>query len=551
MTRAWLLPLSVLCAFALVPLASAHAELRSAEPAPNGHVDPGVTQITLTFSEAVDHSYTGVDITDLNGTSVTDGPTTFDATRANAIHRSVLPLRDGIYTVAWKALSADSHTVRGGYLFTVGNATLKYAAPVSASDNAGDYSIAATVKEGTARFAFYAGAFIALGAPLYVLLIARVDPPRRLLITIAFAALVGAGGALLGLSFLAARTDSSLIAASSTIAGRSFVWRAGLAALAGVSTVVGLRANVARQRTWLGATLALAAAALFAASLGSHAAADEQYHVTSVTFDALHLWMGALWIGGVVGMLLVLPGENVEDVTRQVSRFSPYAMASVGLVLATGTYASVRHLNHVNDLWTERYGLLVSAKIAILGALVAFGAVHQRVLTPHLQRGGHPNRFRRVLAAEALVMASVLLVAGVLASTSPPAGVVQEGTQGPSLYFELSNSTKRTHVILDIQPNPPVVGLTKIIIAFHPLNPPTLPNGTVAALKLVPPGEKEPGNPTILNQTAPGEWTLENASFTKPGSWKIIVFVQRPDEFARVSFDVPVALPGQTTGGAP
>src|SRR5438094_10652562 len=89
-------------AFALVvaPLASAHADLQSADPPVNGHAPTGITMVTLTFTEdVVRDQYTDADVKDLHQQSVKTGAILFDDAHRNVVRVPVKPLADGVYTV--------------------------------------------------------------------------------------------------------------------------------------------------------------------------------------------------------------------------------------------------------------------------------------------------------------------------------------------------------------------------------------------------------------------------------------------------------------------
>lgn len=534
----------------LAPSAQAHAALRSADPPVNGHADVGVAIVEVRFTEAVERQYTSLDIVNLHGESVAAGSVEFDAASTNVIRLPVTPLKDGIYTVNWRALSADGHTVRGGYLFSVGNATIKYAPPAQAADES-QYTLANAAREGVPKAAYYAGLFLALGAPLFLLVVARDEvTPRRSVLVPALVATVGALAALLGLAFLTSRTDASLAQAIATDAGRSYALRAVfLLVSAAVLAAAGLTRNAGGRRVELVIALALAAASLVATTQGSHAASVKDGRELAILLDGAHLLMGAVWVGGVATFLLILP-QDAERAARLLRRFSPIALTSVLILLATGTLASLRSIPAWNVLWTQDYGRLVSLKTLLLVVLIGFGAAYQRVLAPRLERRTtSPRTFRRALAAEALVMALVLVAAGTLASTAPPRQGVEEGTQGPGLYYEAEKTTAKTHVILQIQPNPPSVGPARILVTLHPLTSGGIPNQTQVALKLTPPGQKETDQNLIMNKTGPTEWTRDDVTFTEAGAWSLLVLVQRPDEYARVTFVVNVTAPGAPQGG--
>src|SRR3954469_18783627 len=100
--------------------ASAHALLLRTEPAPQTTVAQSPRVLSLFFSEAVEVSAGYVRLYDVDGNRVDVGAP--HRTNGNSEVTVSLPqLDDGTYTVVWRAVSADSHPVRGGYLFYVGH----------------------------------------------------------------------------------------------------------------------------------------------------------------------------------------------------------------------------------------------------------------------------------------------------------------------------------------------------------------------------------------------------------------------------------------------
>src|SRR5947209_7183836 len=100
--------------------ASAHALLLRTEPAPQTTVAQSPRVLSLFFSESVEVSAGDVRLYDVDGKSLEVGAP--HRTNGNSEVTVSLPhLDDGTYTVVWRAVSADSHPVRGGFLFYVGH----------------------------------------------------------------------------------------------------------------------------------------------------------------------------------------------------------------------------------------------------------------------------------------------------------------------------------------------------------------------------------------------------------------------------------------------
>lgn len=471
---------------------------------------------------------------------MTAGPTTFP--KGNTFNVQTQPLQDGIYTVTWKALSADTHTTRGSFLISVGNATLRFSSGPFTDET---QAPGGGTLDGFARALYYAGLLLALGVPLFFLVVDRERDPTRLALHVTAAlALLGAAGAVVNLQGLATRTGVDLAKLATSSAGVYLASRAALVALAGLALLGAALTKGERRSTLVGAATMLALAALVATSLGSHAASVSEDRWLSIGLDMLHLLVAGVWVGGVVAFLFALPGATGEQAARMVTRFSPLAMSSVALLLATGTYAGFRHIPEWSDLWTTPYGRFVAAKALLLVPLILLGAYNQRVAHPKLRAGASPGILRRAVALEAGVMALVILAAGALATTSPPQKEADYART--PLILEMENKTDVTHVVVQVTPNPVVIGVQTLTVYLHPLTRDPVPNGTTVQLKVWHENETIPDVTISPDNTGPGEWTTKAGHFTSPGKWNLQVLYQRPDEgFKKFTFAVDVVTPQQ------
>ena len=78
-------------------------------------------------------------------------------------------------------------------------------------------------------------------------------------------------------------------------------------------------------------------------------------------FDWLHLLSGSVWLGGLVGLLVLWftrrpSAAACRCLSVVVPRFSNVALASVLVLLATGTGATIIHMPTVDALWETGYG---------------------------------------------------------------------------------------------------------------------------------------------------------------------------------------------------
>ena len=118
----------------------------------------------------------------------------------------------------------------------------------------------------------------------------------------------------------------------------------------------------------------------------------------SLAADWLHLISGSLWLGGLVGLLVLwraLPADvRVPGLAVCVPRFSNVAFCSVGVLLTTGIIATVLHMPILAALWQTSYGQAILVKAGLLAAAMGLGAVNMLRSTPRLVAAAEPVRRR-------------------------------------------------------------------------------------------------------------------------------------------------------------
>jgi copper resistance protein C len=96
--------------------AHAHAYLDHANPRVGSTVRTAPRQVTLSFSQKLEPSFSSAQVTDAAGARVDQGA----RVSGMQINVSVKPLPPGTYRVHWKVLSVDTHTTEGNFTFRVG-----------------------------------------------------------------------------------------------------------------------------------------------------------------------------------------------------------------------------------------------------------------------------------------------------------------------------------------------------------------------------------------------------------------------------------------------
>ena len=157
-------------------------------------------------------------------------------------------------------------------------------------------------------------------------------------------------------------------------------------------------------------------------SLSGHDAVDAGSSKATELADWVHLSAASLWLGGLLSLAVAVWPVAPELRREAFVSFSRVAVVLVGLVLVAGTYLAIVRVPHLRDLWTQRYGVVLLGKVALVAAAVTWGAVHHFLVRPRLRNSGTPGlgRVGRSLAGESLVGVAVLLAAAVLVDSKPP-----------------------------------------------------------------------------------------------------------------------------------
>ncbi len=143
----------------------------------------------------------------------------------------------------------------------------------------------------------------------------------------------------------------------------------------------------------------------------SHAASAGN-HGLAIGALIFHVGAVSLWVGGVIGLLLINPRERAAS----ISRFSRMALWAAIIVGVSGLLSAWSRLNFLAG-WRTQYGAIVITKVLLFIILLAFGAKHRRALSEKID--GDRQRFR-LLLNESLIMVAAFSLGGWLSTTVPP-----------------------------------------------------------------------------------------------------------------------------------
>ncbi|MFJ6797448.1 copper resistance CopC/CopD family protein [Streptomyces sp. NPDC091268] len=387
--------------FAVAAPASAHAALTASDPKDGAVVATAPAQVTLTFSEQVAMGDDSIRVLDPQGKRIDTGELrdmcSGSIVRYGTALHSGLP--NGTYTVAWQAVSADSHPVAGAFTFSIGAPSAT--AVTLPAQTAGDGPVALAYD--VARYAAYAGFAVLVGGAAFILVCWRRGAAERSLqrlvvrawVTLTVATLVmlvlrnpytGSG------KFADAFDLDGLGAVLETKSGASLVSRLLLLGAAALFIAVlfgayarrlqaeGSAADAKADSDLLfglaigGAVVACGVAATWA--LSEHASTGIQPGI-AMPVDILHLLAVATWLGGLTALLVAL--HKAPGIEREaIRRFSAVAFTSVLVLAATGTYQAWRQIGTWSALTGTWYGQLLMIKVGLVAVLVCIAYVSRK-----------------------------------------------------------------------------------------------------------------------------------------------------------------------------
>jgi putative copper resistance protein D len=175
----------------------------------------------------------------------------------------------------------------------------------------------------------------------------------------------------------------------------------------------------------------ISAALLASLALTGHARAEEgavaSLHVLA---DALHLLAAGLWLGGLLGLFVLLTparsGRDDKDAIEALRSFAGTGSIAVATLIVTGVINTALLVGSIEGMVSTTYGRLLLCKLALFIAMLSLAAANRFALVPHLCQP-QPLRVRtlavlkRHVLIEQIAGLGVLMIVSVLGALAPPA----------------------------------------------------------------------------------------------------------------------------------
>jgi copper transport protein len=587
---------ATLAAVLLAPAAAlAHATLEATSPARGANVKAEPRAVTFRFNEPVEGNFGAVRVYDTRGRRVDDNKVVHPGGRGPEVSVGLKSgLADGTYTATYRVISADSHPVSGGVVFSIGkpgNGPAETVSDLLSGSSAGPVT---EVAFGIARGLDYLAIALMLGGLAFLLLSWRpalvaaagagggwpeaseafAARARRMLATAVVLGIVaGVAGIVLqgatagGTSFWSALDPSVVREVLGTRFGRVWGLRvldwvllgSILAAGAATRTIPVLRpaavgaAGVAPAPfPSAGVLAAIAVPAAFLAitpALAGHATTQDPV-AALLPLDVVHVLAMSAWIGGLVALLFVVPAatrrleppERSRLLAAVLVRFSPIALGCVVALAVTGALQGLIDMGwSLSALTDTPFGRAVLIKVVLLAALVALGAVNRRRVVPSLRRlaaGGEPpgaagRVLRRTLRGEVALVVVVLGVTSALVSYAPPVAA----SSGP-----VSKTTTMGPIELQATIDPARVGANQLhVYLFDRKTGAAYTNTKELRVEAALPKKGIGPLETAMHQAGPGHFVGDAVQLIPGGTW-VLTVTDRVSDFDEYSAKITVPV---------
>jgi len=590
------LTLASLAILAGAPRALAHAQLLGTSPLSGSTVKVQPTEVIFKFNQGVGGTLGAVRVYNAQGTEVDDLNVSHPDGNEHWMGVGLKPrLPDGSYTGTYRVISADTHIVYGGLVFSIGHAGAAPKFTVAGLIGKNESGEVTRVAFGVVRGLNYLTLALMVGGLAFLLfawipgltavaggeerwsLASRVFASRLgklFAVAVVLGVIVSVLGVFLqGASAAGVSLWSSLKGSiiETTLESRfGEVW--GLRAIdwillgvllqvmraigRGAIPVLGQSAEggeaaapVGRPPRAIVALLGLGALYLaITPALAGHASIESPVGVFFPS-DVLHVLSGSVWVGGIACLLLAVPGatrqldgpERSQLLLATLVRFSPLALAAVIAIAVTGVIQAYIDVRSFNGLFHTTYGALIIAKVVLLSTLIGLGWVNRERVIPALKRlvddgqspGGVGALARRTMRGELALMLCVFGVTAALISYAPPI----DAASGP-----FSANTTVGPAELEMTVEPAKVGLNTIHLYLIDAKTGaqfTQTRELTANARL--PAKGIGPLPLKATLAGPGHYILNSAVLSPGGTWNIEV-IDRVSEFEQHNRVVKVPI---------
>ena len=534
--------LAVLVTIGVSQTAFAHAVLLGSTPKAGEMLADSPKELTLNFNEEVGPIFFKV----LDKTGKEVGKPGEIRPDGNNLH---LPLGEalanGTYVLTYRVISADTHPVGTTFGFSVGEPMADMS---QMSQSAAESSTPWTYAVAANRWVLYATMLLAAGSALFMLLIPTpagvgaatfsLGRTSAIIASVAYLLAIGIGGA-------------EMLMGGATALLSVDAWSRGVGSTLTPSAVIGVPAMLVliyafgqgADKPKTGALTVGAVAAIGSFLVTGHAATAAPVWLMA-TVVAIHLFGASFWFGALYPLFKTAGTTDATQAGVVMTKFSVWAMFSVGLIILSGLAISFVQVESPSKLLGNAYGAGLVRKLVLVAIILGLAAYNKLVLTPALEKGDATasHRIRRTIRIEIVVYVLILGAAMSLTLTTPPRAIMAPGAGGMAMMNEGFKATVQANgYTVDLDITPAKAGENMIMATIKDKDGQVI--STLADLEIT--GNLPAAGISDVfvkgQNTGNGMWHFMFKEMIIPGDWKLKVdaFI---NDFDKVSFETTVPI---------
>ena len=490
-------------------VASAHAILESSSPEPSALLASSPKEIRLDFDEQVEDTLGDVRVYDSEQREVSNSKTVRSSTDTSRVTAEVPTLRNGVYVVVWRVVSADGHPVTGAFPFEIGaKSTGTSAALLEEVLNRTETTSPLGNPMSALRLLGFLGLILLIGCVSLLWrspLLGNARVRKTLRYSSVLLAVSSLGLLLMQGPYTAGKSWGSLF--DSFLIGEVMQTRLGLALFARAICafawgVIALTASASVSRRWRISVIATAVITITTFATSGHQSAGTLPGIF-VPLDMIHLAAISTWVGALLALAIISKNNNVEN---EAKRFSQMATWSMPLVVVTGVVQGLHLLGGISTITQSNFGKLLIVKTLLVAGVVVFGSKARA----KLQLGGF-SPIAKIIRWESALVVLVLAVTSLMVAQSP------NSTSSQSISF--STTLVQNSIVAELSVVPAVVGPAEVHVILTP------PGGSLTPAKSVTvqfdlPSRGIPAIPVSMTEIGPNHW-IGIVQFPFPGAWNM------------------------------
>lgn len=522
----WLLLACVL--IILIPKsASAHAYVVKSNPTENEILKKAPSVVKIEFDEDIQvSSFNTLYVRDTSGKRVDLKDAHIDTKNKKLLEVGLKEnLKNGLYSIQWKVISADGHPIQGVIPFRIG------LAEAGADDiQVEEMGYVPQIDMIMERGILYTSFSLFIGVLFFNLIMYKGNVIEVQLRSkkIIWISLFGISISLLFNLPLQAKinADVSWLEAFNPLLLKEilqlsvfgYVWITQMTLISSLIIVTYFamrREKLSSFKVW-SIPIVLFIGILVMKACNSHAY-GLKFKDIAVVMDFLHLFAASLWIGGLSSIILLLRKEDNKwsMYWDMIKRFSPWATCAVIVIFITGLFNSTFFIPTIHSLFDTKYGLALLAKILLFIFMGILGIIHYVKGKMRAEQGlGATVKVEFIIGI--IIFVIVAFMTNVQTPPMPPTGPFTESKQLDNGYeMTLNVSPNKVgqnifHITLKDENGQPVTDMEQIILTTQSLDM-NMGKGSFK-VSAVSPGEYE-AEGMYINMT--GNWNIQVHGLTK------------------------------------